>query len=168
MGRHTAKNSYRDFHCAGRKGVSDVIATVLLVMITVALVFFVNNFFTGIASDAGSQTDKALLQNKMMSQKFMITTVYGCGGYICFELKALGTNELPIPMENAGYYINEAPKMVYPWPGESFGVDCVNNPILSPGQSCFGRLQGPCVAGQTLQVILSWGIRGFNTVSSCR
>ncbi|MGC9310972.1 MAG: archaellin/type IV pilin N-terminal domain-containing protein, partial [Candidatus Aenigmatarchaeota archaeon] len=106
-----------------RKGVSPVIATLLLVMITVVLVAFVNDFLNQLTQEAQGSTQKVLIRNEQMSQRFSIPTAYGCGGYICFEIKALGTNEYSIPTENSGYYINDVPKNILPWTDGPSGLE---------------------------------------------
>ena len=69
-----------------RKGISAVVATVLLVMVTVMLVFFVNDYFMEFITSAQAGTDRAMVKNEMMNQKFSIPTAYVCGSYICFQI----------------------------------------------------------------------------------
>jgi hypothetical protein len=151
------------------KGVSPVIATMLLVLLTVVLVSSVYKFSDEIASGAKKQTDESLTRNKQMHQAFVIPTAYGCGPYICFELKALGTNSMPIPIENAGYYINDVPKKSEIWPGSLplGSYDCSSNPVLNPGESCFGRLDNICRPGDILRIQISWGTENFRSIMRC-
>jgi flagellin-like protein len=160
--RSLSKNNYS----AKRKGISEVIATILMVMVTVVLVFFVNTMFTDIAHSAGTSTDRAIQENQKLNQKFVIPTAYCCGAYICFEIKALGTNEFDLPTEGTGYYLNDVPKRVYPWEGMIMGPNCLDNPVLAKGQSCFGKLEGPCTGDNILKVMLPWGIQNFRVIST--
>jgi flagellin-like protein len=148
-----------------RKGISDVIATLLLVMVTVMLVFFVNTFFVDIAQNAGTSTNRALLQNQKLSQKVIIPTAYCCGAYICFEIKALGTNDFPIPTEQTDYFVNNKPRKIYPWGLSGLGPDCLDNPVLEPGQGCFGKVEGPCGNDLLFKAVLPWGMQNFRVVS---
>jgi flagellin-like protein len=148
-----------------KKGVSEVIATILMVMVTVMLVFFANKFFTDFAHTATNTADNAQIDFQKQNQKIMIPTAYCCGSYICFEVKASGTNNLDLPTEKSGYYINNVPKKVYPWGSGDMGPNCVDNPVLSPGDNCLGKVNGPCNGDIILKVVLPWNIQGYRAVS---
>jgi len=165
MGFCIAGVSGHDYSSANLKGISEVVATLLMVMVTVVLVFFVNTMFTDLAQNAGSSTDRALQENQKLNQKIVIPTAYCCGSYICFEIKALGTNEFELPTEGTGYYLNDVPKKVYPWGSTAMGPNCVDNPVLAKGQSCFGKLEGPCTGDNILKIMLPWGIQNFRVIS---
>lgn len=150
-----------------RKGVTPVIATILLVMVTVMLVVYSYDFFSEVAEGAQDYTTAALEENEKMGQQVTIPTVYGCGPYICFELKALGTNKWPLPIDGAGFYLDDVPEKVYPWPGANLGAHCSENPVLAPGESCYGRIMEDCEVGSLLRIQLSWGMSTFRTIARC-
>ncbi|MBN2094678.1 MAG: hypothetical protein JW727_01395 [Candidatus Aenigmarchaeota archaeon] len=151
-----------------RKGVSPVIATILMVMVTVFLVFFVNDYLREFITTAQAGTDRQMAKNEMMSQKFSIPTAYICGSRICFEVKAIGTNDYDLPMEGAGYYLSNVPMEPRVWYGpEIDGPDCADNPVLSPGESCYGSLNADCSDGNILKISLSWGMENYRFISGC-
>ena len=125
------------------RGVSDVIATILLIMVTVLLVAFVNNFLTDLAHKASDNADTAMQNNEKLNQKIAIPTAFCCGYEVCFEVKALGTNKFSLPTERTDYYLNDNAEQVYPWGSGEIGPNCVRHPLLEPGQGCFGKLEGP-------------------------
>jgi len=145
------------------KGISPVIATILMVMITVGLVAFAYTWFVELGEKAREEGDKQL---GGMTTNFRITTAYECSdGNICFEFKASPTNNQNLPMNDSyiSVYIDDAPVSLRSWDGGIGGQSCSTYPgDLAPGKSCYGNVSipgGTCSSGDThiLKIIHEWG-----------
>lgn len=135
------------------KGISPVIAVILMVMITVALVAFSYSWLQKTMSESQGQTSKIISGQEEMSQRLEIATAYQCGANICFELRAASTNSRSLNMNGTGYYIRDVPKTSIAWDGGVGGLACSNTVTLAAGQKCYGMIENTqCAVGDSLKV----------------
>lgn len=80
------------------KGISPIIATILMVMIVIGLVAFSYSWFMSIGSGGKETTVTVISQMDKLRQDIEIGTAYQCGSDICFELRASTMNTIPIPI----------------------------------------------------------------------
>lgn len=156
-----------------RKGISPVIATILMVMITVGLVAFSYTWFMGMGQQAQQQTGSQLSSMEKSQQSFSIPTAYECSdGDICFELRASSMNTKSIPM-NSSYihvYIDNEPVNLNAWDGGVGGDSCnTYSGNLAAGSSCYGKVTVPggCSSGETpvLKISHTWGASKMQSVN---
>ncbi len=152
------------------KGISPVIATILMVMITVGLVAFSYSWFMGIGTTTQDKTGEQLSNMDKAGQAFNIPTVYEDGttaNRINFEFKASSMNTLSLSA-NTSYlkaYLNNVPVIINSWDGGISGIECYNTTSkLSPGESCYGYITaaaGTCESGDTiaLKLVHEWGAK---------
>jgi len=159
----------KNHHISNKKGISPVIATILMVMITVVLVAFRYTWLQGTMSTATKNTDTAMDAATKARQSVQITTAYQCGDGICFEIKASAANTNAIPMNGTTYYINDAPQNMVAWQGGIGGSSCTTVTTLAPGARCFGNLTlgTQCNLGDMMKVSLSWGSEAVKAISQC-
>ncbi len=147
-----------------RKGVSPVIATILMVMITVGLVAFSYSFFMGFGEKTVESTKEEFGKMKKGQQTFEIPTAYECNpDEICFEFRASSKNTLDMPANESfiSLYVDNVPKSLKTWDGGISGTACKGNTAkLSPGESCYGKVDQTCDNGDTytLKISHSWDI----------
>jgi len=150
------------------KGVSPVIAVILMVMITVALVAFSYSWFQGTISQTQKQTEGILTQQEKMNQRMEITTAIKCGADICFELRAASTNNYNLDMNGTGYYLNGVPKTVAAWDGGIGGASCTVVTTLAPAQKCYGKIASTsCKIGDVLEISTGWGTKRTTGINGC-
>jgi len=151
------------------KGISPVVATILMVMITVVLVAFSYSWLQNTVTGTQEQTGNVLSQADKLNQKVSIPTVYQCGNDICFQLKALTTNSYSVQMNDTSYYVNNIPKAITTWDGDISQPSCTTVSLLAPGGSCYGKLLATnCTIGDILKVSLAWGTETSKGISSCK
>ncbi|MGC9310973.1 MAG: archaellin/type IV pilin N-terminal domain-containing protein [Candidatus Aenigmatarchaeota archaeon] len=150
------------------KGISPVIAIILMVMITVVLVAFSYSWLQGTLEDTTKTTGTILTETQKQNQKITIPTLYKCGDDICFELKALTTNSYSIDMNGTTYYINNVPQTIVAWDGGTGGEDCDGLDYLAAGQRCYGKIEDlDCRLGDTFRVNLAWGTETSKSIDGC-
>jgi len=137
-----------------KKGVSPVIASVLMVMIAIGLIAFTYTWFTGMARQAKATGTKQMGEMEKALQELKIgNAVYNTSGEcICFTLRAPLTNSRNIPIKGfTHYYIdgkvvnlnfskcNETKCSVL---GINFNDTAGNCTIggLDPGDECWGAI----------------------------
>ena len=154
------------------KGVSPVIATILMVMITVGLVAFSYSWFMSLGETAQGQVGKQITQMEKSQQSFDILTAYKCDHNldtqwdVCFQIRASPTNTLPIPINEMNVYINNIPKQYGPM-NQNFGSNCTDV-NLTPGSLCYGVVEGyACSIGDTLRAVIPWGAEKIRPISGC-
>lgn len=150
-----------------QKGVSPVVATILMVMITIALVAFSYSWFKTIAVGVTTTSNKMNTQMEKEQQEIRIGTVFVNGTGLYFQLIASGVNSIPIEMDGSYFYINDVPKPnVSVW-GHS--TEC--NVTLAPGESCYGRItdynSSNCHIGDIFKVLTPWNLQAFKKIGGC-
>jgi flagellin-like protein len=155
----------------GMKGISPVVATILMVMITVVLVAFSFTWFQNMQSGIQQQTGNSMSQVDKSRQTIDISTVYQCGSDICFAIRATSSNTYSIPLNGTSYMINGVPKSASSWdgsPGLSGGSPCTTVSTLVAGGICYGKiLSTTCVAGDIFKVATSWGPDSQKSIDKC-
>jgi len=150
------------------KGISPVIATILMVMITVGLVAFSYSWFMGIGTTSQDKTGKQLSNMDKSGQSFNIPIAYESAtpDRINFEFKASSLNSLGLSANTSiKAYLNEVPVIINNWDGGLGGISCANTSSkLTPGESCYGYVTataGTCNSGDTIafKVIHEWGAK---------
>jgi len=126
------------------KGISPVIATILMVMITVGLVAFSYTWFMGMGQEAQTTAGTQISQMQKKQQSFDIPTAYECqNDTICFEFRASSMNTLEIPI-NTTYikaYVDDIPKSLSGWDvGITGYTNCTDSTDLAPGKNCYAQL----------------------------
>jgi len=124
------------------KGISPVIATILMVMITVGLVAFSYSWFMGMGQTAQTSTETQLAGMKKAAQVLLIpaATYRSADRCVYFELTAAATNEYAIPNNTLTYYINDWPVSVDTWDGGVGGTSCISKESIGPGDRCYGMI----------------------------
>ena len=87
-----------------KKGVSPVIASVLMVMIAIGLIAFTYTWFTGMARQAKASGAKHMGEmEKSLQELKIVKVVYNStGNHLCFKIRAPLTNTKTVPL---GKYI---------------------------------------------------------------
>ncbi len=152
-----------------KKGVSPVIATILMVMITVGLVAFSYSWFMRMAEETEEDVIIQMDKVKMANQKINIMTVFVNGSGLYFEVKASGLNTIPIDIEGTGFYIEGVPKTAGSWSGFST-TNCTSGSLVM-GSSCYGMVAGydssNCHIGDVFKVAISWGAESSRKIKGC-
>ncbi len=156
------------------KGVSPVIATILMVMITVGLVAFSYTWFSGIAERAAEDTTGEMDSLEIKKQAFSIPTAYegAIADRIYFAFQTSSGNSLSMSPNttHVSAYLNEEPRTIGTWDGGIGGTACFNLASkLTQGQICYGFVDanaGSCNSGDMLSFKLehSWGAKKTITV----
>ncbi|MCK4730086.1 MAG: hypothetical protein KAT28_02100 [Candidatus Aenigmarchaeota archaeon] len=155
------------------KGISPVIATILMVMITVGLVAFSYSWFTSIAETGKKSSDEFLTEMEKSSQSFNIATAYECTpNVICFAFQAYSKNKYSISPNNSHVtaYLNDVPVVIGNWTGGIGGTECYNaTNKLSEGEICYGYVNatsGTCNSGDMLSFRIehSWGAKKTKSI----
>jgi flagellin-like protein len=150
------------------KGISPVIATILMVMITVILVAFSYTWMQGMTSTAQESTGSYVDSTEKMNQRVIISTIYGNSTGVYFELKADTSNKYPLDMNGTTYYIDNVPKNVTDWNGGLGGVSCRLTSLVA-GARCYGTISGvACTPGSVVKVALGWGYTTQATLVECK
>jgi flagellin-like protein len=163
------KSSNSQVNNTSMKGISPVIATILMVMITVVLVAFSYSWLQNTVTGTQEQTGNVISQADKLNQKVDIPTVYQCGPDICFQLKAYTTNSYSVEMNSTSYYIHNIPMVAVAWDGGVAGTSCDAVTLLAPGASCYGKIAGTnCQISQNdFKVSLAWGATTTKSISGC-
>jgi flagellin-like protein len=150
------------------KGISPVVATILMVMITVVLVAFSFSWFQNMQSGIQQQTGNSMSQLEKSKQTIDIPTVFQCGSDICFVIRASSSNTYGIPLNGTSYLINGVPKTASTWDGDISGSPCTSVSTLVAGGLCYGKISGAtCVAGDIFKVSTSWGTDSQKSIDKC-
>ena len=141
------------------KGVSPVIATVLMVMVTVGLVAFSYTFLSGIITtggEAAKNQTKILVQN----QQIGISSLWRVDAtHTGIAITSTGTSA--VDLSNVKVFINNAPKA---WLGDS--VDgCTLAGTLSPQESCNMDVAAPYTQGSVIKIVGPSGTEVTRTIS---
>jgi len=147
-----------------KKGVSPVIASVLMVVIAIVLVGFAYTMFSGMAKTAGTAGTRAMGEMEKSYQKLeIVTAIYNTSNNkLCFKIRAPGSNTLTIPIE--GY-------MTYLIDGQAVTVtnnlagcpitgtpNCTDTGLdLSPGDSCYGAVTWTAGYPYLFEIQHDWG-----------
>ncbi len=147
-----------------RKGVSPVIATILMVMITVGLVAFSYSFFMGVVKKSKETTGTAIGEITE-SQSFVSFDMLSCNdSHIIGVLRGHMGN---IDMNKTDYYYVESAGGVSNIGSSVSGCDNTN---FAPGDTCKftydGHDCGDC-SGDSIRVILANGRKESGTISGC-
>ncbi len=148
-----------------KKGVSPVIATILMVMITVGLVAFSYTWLMTVV-EHGKETEGDQRESfQKTQQQIGIGTVFSNDTHTLFEVKAMGVNTLSIDLKGTKFYIDGVPKEADEW--DSY-INCTDIAgTLAPGASCYGMIAGKCNIGDTLKVAVSWGAETSKKIDKC-
>lgn len=111
------------------KGVSPIIATILLVMITVSLIASAYVWFIGMGESAKEQAERQITTSEESKQKLDLPTAFQCDSNICFELRAPQDNTLSMPINKTVYYINDEPKNINIWYGRTGSSSCLTEAV---------------------------------------
>ena len=142
------------------RGISPVIATILMVMITVGLVAFSYTWFMGLGETAKGRVGAGIAGMEKAQQDFSIPTAYECvDNKICFEVRASSMNTLNLDPRELSAYVNDVPKNIENWDGDIAGNSCDATTTLAPGESCYGKVNQTCNTGEVYVLTLShpWG-----------
>ena len=154
------------------KGVSPVIATILMVMITVGLVAFSYTWFMSLGQTSQVKVGQQMTQMEKSQQTFDILTAYKCDHNndnqddVCFQIRASPINTLTIPVSNMSVYINDVPKN---WKGMNgaLGANCTDA-NLTPGATCYGVVENySCSIGDTMRIVIPWGAEKIRPITGC-
>ena len=155
------------------KGVSPVIATILMVMITVGLVAFSYTWFMSLGQTSQTRVGQQMEYMERMQQSFDIVTAYKCDhntdgqSDVCFQIRASPTNTLAIPVGNMSVYIKDIQRN---WGNmnQNFGPNCTAVGTLNPGASCYGVVENyNCSIGDTIRIIIPWGAEKIRAITGC-
>jgi len=157
------------------KGVSPVIATILMVMITVGLVAFSYTWFMSLGQTSQTRVGQQMEYMERMQQSFDIVTAYKCDhntdgqSDVCFQIRASPTNTLAIPVGNMSVYINDVRKN---WGEMNLskigGNNCTTIRSLNPGVTCCGVVENySCSIGDTIRIIIPWGAEKIRAITGC-
>jgi flagellin-like protein len=150
------------------KGISPVVATILMVMITVVLVAFSFSWFQNMQSGIQQQTGNSMSQLEKSKQTIDLPTVYQCGSDICFAIRATSSNTYSIPLNGTTYLINGVPKTASTWNGDISGNSCTEITTLVAGGVCYGKIQSTtCAGGDVLKVSSAWGTESQKSIDKC-
>ncbi len=146
-----------------RKGVSVVIATILMVMIIVGLVAFSYIQFVEWKEKQKDSVDGPIIVDHKYQQNFDVPIAYECeNDSICFELRASSENSCDIPANETGIfiYVDNIPAILESWDRGRIGNPCKNlTKNLRPGESCYGKVNHTCQLKDThtLRISHIWG-----------
>ena len=129
-----------------KKGVSPVIASVLMVVIAIVLVGFAYTMFSGFARKGGEVGEKAMGEMEKSYQKLRIETAFyrTADDYLCFKIKAPLSNSMTVPIKNYVTYFADGVEYT---PTENLtvcgfsGNACNTTVGLNPGDACYDSIK---------------------------
>ena len=154
-----------------RKGISPVIATILLVMITVVLIAFSYMWMSGMTTNAQTNTQNQMNTIDQQNQQISISTIFGNSSTntIYFKIVAAPSNTYAINVSGAGYFYNDVPVTLSAWDGGMGKPSCDSVGALSTGGICFGKITvTTCNPASVLRVAPSPGKADSKSVGSCK
>ena len=158
------------------KGVSPVIATILMVMITVGLVAFSYTWFMSLGQTSQVKVGQQMTQMEKSQQTFDILTAYKCANNndnkeddVCFQIRASPINTLTIPVSNMSVYINDIPRRLGEMDLSKIGGNnCTTVGNLTPGATCYGVVENySCSIGDTIRIVIPWGAEKIRPITGC-
>ena len=147
-----------------KKGVSPVIASVLMVVIAIVLVGYAYTVFYGMARRAGSTGTKAVGEMEKGMQKLeIITVIYNISnGKLCFKIRAPGSNTLAIPLGTHVIYLVDGKEVSLL--GDLSGCPISGtttcnqaNLTLKPGESCYDAVNWTGGYPYLFEIQHDWG-----------
>ena len=158
-----------------KKGVSPVIASVLMVMIAIGLIAFTYTWFTGMARQAKASGAKHMgeMEKSLQELKIENAVFNSSANCVCFILRAPLTNSRNIPINRfTHYYIDGKEKNLNfsqcNKPKCSVLGDIINDPNtkgnctiggLDPGEACWGGIHYESDTYPTFfEIKHDWGI----------
>ena len=149
------------------KGVSPIIATILMVMVTVGLVAFSYTWFMSMGQSVQTSTGSQLTAMEKAQQGINIGTAYKCGTDVCFEVRASALNSLTIPTNGTSYYYNNEVESITA-ASITGCTECSTAPELAPGGKCCGKIAGiTCKIGDKLRISIPWGAETTASINGC-
>ncbi len=131
-----------------RKGVSPVIASVLMVMIAVGLIAFAYSWFTAMARQAKAAGSKHMgeMEKTLQDLEIVTATYVSSANKLCFQIKAPLTNSITVPLgpyityvvDTNSYNSSQLSDSLTGCP--STGTNCKNKGGLEPGEECYGAI----------------------------
>ncbi|OYT43564.1 MAG: hypothetical protein B6U88_00675 [Candidatus Aenigmarchaeota archaeon ex4484_56] len=150
----------------GHKGISPVIATILMVMITVALVGILFTWFTGMTEKQQEETNKQYEGVVQRSQSILITVAYydASEGGVVVEVRAPASNTRSVNLTGSTYLVdNVIQNSLLTYSG---GTSCTAD-LLDPGEACYMVVGTTCHSGSTVSIITPDAIRASRTIDNC-
>ena len=148
------------------KGVSPIIATILMVMITVGLVAFSYTWFMGMTESTKRSTETSLGTMTSAQQQRISFDVqpYQDGGDVKFIMYGAGTES--VNLSKVKTYKNDREPVN--WTGVSVGSlpACGSSAILASGDRCGAKVTWTCSPGDGLTLV-SPGGRDTRTINGC-
>ena len=148
-----------------KKGVSPVIASVLMVVIAIVLVGFAYTMFSGITKRTAETGTRAIGEIEKSTQKLkIVTAIYNAtNNKLCFKIRAPGSNVLTIPMEGHMTYLIDGKEV--PVSSNLAGCpisgtpNCTDTGLnLNPGDSCYGAATWTAGYPYLFEIQHDWGI----------
>lgn len=125
------------------KGITPVIAIILLLLITISMVGFAFVWFQRFVSTATNATESAALgQQTQLQQQVRLEGVSGAS----VGLRSSGTQALPVG--SVAFFVNSAPRTAV--------GSCPSSPA-APGSAFACTLSAACTAGQALRATAPGG-----------
>jgi len=144
-----------------KKGITPVIAVILLLLIAVALVGFAFTFLTGVSTQAQAETEERLSeQARLGNQKVDITT-----------LEYTGAEQLRAVVKNTGTGTIKKGELTVTFRNpdqEIIGSDRPSTKENAPQENeAFTQATIPCVPGSTATAVTAGGFTDKATLVSC-
>lgn len=156
----------KDFLHNAKKGVSPVIATILMVMITVGLVAFSYTWFINMGESAKKATETSLGTITSAQQQRVSFDVqpYQEGGDVKFIMYGAGTES--VNLSKVKTYEND--RVPVGWNGVAIGSisACSATGNLASGDRCGAKVTWTCSPGDGLTLVSPAG-RTTRTISGC-
>jgi hypothetical protein len=93
---------------------------------------------------------------------------YKCGSEICFQLKAHQNNTDSVDVSETEYLLNEVLVQAESWDGLVDGPSCIDEEVLEPGQTCFGKIpNSTCLLGDVFQASFEPGAVSWMELGEC-
>ena len=146
-----------------KKGVSPVIASVLMVVIAIVLVGFAYTMFSGMAKTAGKRGTAAMAEMEKSSQRLEIVTVIydDTNNKVCFKIRAPNSNTLAVPLgDNILYFVDSQQVTLL---GNTNNCPITGTPIcntttqLAPGDSCYDSVTWTAGYPYLFEIQHDWG-----------
>jgi len=146
------------------KGVSPVIATILMVMITVGLVAFSYSWFMGMGEQAKRSTETSIGTITSSQQQRVTFDIqpYQDGSDVKFIMYGAGTEN--VNLSEVKTYKNDREPVS--WTGVAIGTVSACSGTLNSGDRCGAKVSWTCSPGDALTLV-SPGGRDTRTISGC-
>jgi len=146
-----------------KKGVSPVIASILMVVIAVVLVGFAYTMFSGMAKTAGKRGATAMAEMEKSSQRLeIVTAIYDdTNDKLCFKIRAPSSNTLAVPLGDSIIYLVDGREVTLE--GNMANCPITGTPIcnttaqLAPGDSCYDSVTWTTGYPYLFEIQHDWG-----------